>query len=31
LCLSTLDAPIQMINWAYRLLIPFVRGAARTS
>jgi putative transcriptional regulator len=28
LCLSTLDAPIQMTNWLYRLLVPFMRPSA---
>ncbi len=26
LCLSTLDEPIQITNWFYRLLIPLIRG-----
>lgn len=28
LCLSTLEAPIQMTNWFYRLLMPFVKASA---
>jgi putative transcriptional regulator len=28
LCLSTLEAPIQMTNWFYRLLMPFAKAAA---
>lgn len=31
LCLSTLDAPIKMTNWFYRLLLPFVRHTAQTA
>jgi putative transcriptional regulator len=31
LCLSTLDAPIQMTNWFYRLLLPFVRRTPQTA
>jgi len=31
LCLSTLEAPIQMTNWLYRLLMPLVRGTAHAS
>ncbi len=31
LCLSTLDAPIKMTNWFYRLLIPFVKRAPQTA
>ncbi len=31
LCLSTLDAPIKMTNWFYRLLLPFVRRTAQTA
>lgn len=29
LCLSTLEAPIQMTNWFYRLLMPFVKASAQ--
>lgn len=29
LCLSTLEAPIQMTNWFYRLLMPLVRRTAQ--
>ncbi|MAM70362.1 MAG: transcriptional regulator [Gammaproteobacteria bacterium] len=31
LCLSTLDAPIQMTNWFYRLLMPFIKASAQSS
>lgn len=31
LCLSTLDAPIKMTNWFYRLLMPFVRRTTQTA
>ncbi len=31
LCLSTLDAPIKMTNWFYRLLLPFVKHAPQTA
>ncbi len=29
LCLSTLDDPIQMTNWFYRLLMPFVKKSSQ--
>jgi putative transcriptional regulator len=31
LCLSTLDAPIKMTNWFYRLLIPFASRTTQTA
>lgn len=30
LCLSTLDAPIKMSNWIYRLLVPFMKPSVST-
>lgn len=29
LCLSTLEAPIQMTNWFYRMLMPFIKASAQ--
>ncbi len=31
LCLSTLDAPIEMTNWFYRLLAPLIQAKTQTS
>jgi len=31
LCISTLDAPIRMTNWFYKLLVPFFKFRAETA